>query len=302
MSPSLKGRWRTGWGGASPPPPRWPGLWLLEGGARAVGPTERRGLPPPQGAQPTRAIGGGAGGSPSSGCTCPGYQPRGGEKMHKGYGVIGMVLSGRKAGGPGVCGVVPVGFALLQLGPATQRTPSPGTPASTATLSRDSAGCLTREPAAVLRRGSETEARPLPAIRTGGGGGRVQCPGSQQQVVPATAPRGHVVPGCSTWSRECGNRRCKSAFVLPESRRPRSIPVPCGGTSQSRTPFPRAVTCGHVSCAGRGDGFPPQPCFPGAAPTVLCRRSPGGQSGNRGLPPPASLPRQCPWSLPGQKG
>ncbi|XP_039411231.1 uncharacterized protein LOC120410295 isoform X1 [Corvus cornix cornix] len=297
MSPSLKGRWRTGWGGASPPPPRWPGLWLLEGGARAVGPTERRGLPPPQGAQPTRAIGGGAGGSPSSGCTCSGYQPRGGEKMHKGYGVIGMVLSGRKAGGPGVCGVVPVGFALLQLGPATQRTPSPGTPAFTATLSTqyrerrkhslflpfppagpgDSAGCLMWEPAAVLRRGSETEARPLPAIRTGGGGGRVQCPGSQQQVVPATAPRGHVVPGCSTWSRECGNRRCKSAFVLPESRRPRSIPVPCGGTSQSRTPFPRAVTRGHVSCAGRGDGFPPSPVSQGLLPPYYVGAAPGAE-------------------------
>lgn len=53
----------------------------------------------------------------------------------------------------------------------------------------------------------------MPAIRAGGRGGRMQCPCSQQQLVPATAPRGHPVPGCSACSREC---RCKSAFVLPE--------------------------------------------------------------------------------------
>lgn len=122
----------------------------------------------------------------------------------------------------------------------------------------------------------------------------MQCPGSQQQLVPATAPRGHVVPGCSTCSRDYGNHRCKSAFVLPESRWPRSIPVPCGGTSQSRTPFPRAVTCGHVSCTGRGDGFPPSPVSQGLLPPYHVGAAPGDRAVNRGLPPPASLPRQCP--------
>lgn len=39
-----------------------------------------------------------------------------------------------KGWGAGVCVVVPVGFALLQLEPATQSTPSPGTPAFTRLL------------------------------------------------------------------------------------------------------------------------------------------------------------------------
>lgn len=166
----------------------------------------------------------------------------------------------------------------------------------------DSAGCLTWELAAVLQRDSETEARPLPAIRAGGGGGRMQCPGSQQQLVPATAPRGHVVPGCSTCSRDYGNHRCKSAFVLPESRRPRSIPVPCGGTSQSRTPFPRAVTCGHVSCTGRGDGFPPSPVSQGLLPPYHVGAAPG----DRAVTGVCHRPHRClasaPCSLQGQKG
>lgn len=49
-----------------------------------------------------------------------------------------MILSRQKAGGTGVCRVMPVGFAALQLEPATQSTLSPGTPASTQPLAERS--------------------------------------------------------------------------------------------------------------------------------------------------------------------
>lgn len=127
------------------------------------------------------------------------------------------------------------------------------------------------ELAAVPQRGSETEAQPLPAIRTGGGGGRMQCLGSQQQLVPATAAPGHLVSGCSPWSRHCGYCRCKSPLVLPEFCQPPQHRSSLWEHLPTPGPFPSAVTCGQVSCplvphAERWDASPRSAVFQGLLP------------------------------------
>lgn len=141
-----------------------------------------------------------------------------------------------------------------------------------------------------LRRGRETEARPLPTLRAGSGGGRARCPGSQPQPGPCHgSPAGSWCRGAPCPAGRAGAAGANRLFALPAfpppawSRRPRSIPTPRGGTvPRCRTPFPRGVTSGHVSCptlAG-GDRFPPPDSFP----TVrggLSPGEPGGQSGTR---------------------
>lgn len=130
------------------------------------------------------------------------------------------------------------------------------------------------------------------------GGGRMQCPDSQKQLVPATAPRGQVVPGCPTWSRECGDRRCKSAFVLPECRQPRSIAVPVGAPPSLGPHFPARSPVGRCH-------LPVCPTLEGGTGPLPALFSRGCSHRAMSAQPRVChriAARHCPWSLLSQKG
>lgn len=168
-------------------------------------------------------------------------------------------------------------------------------------------------PCPALRRGRETEARPLPTLRAGRGGGRTRCPGSRPQPRHCHgSPAGSWCRGAPCPAGRAGAAGANRLFALPAfpppawSRRPRSIPTPRGGTvpPDAGPRFPEGPpvamcrappSCPTLAWAG-GDRFPPR---------LVSHRTGRAQSRGAGGGAeryPGALPRQCPWSPPGPEG
>lgn len=157
-------------------------------------------------------------------------------------------------------------------------------------------------PCPALRRGRETEARPLPTLRAGRGGGRTRCPGSRPQPRHCHgSPAGSWCRGAPCPAGRAGAAGANRLFALPAfpppawSRRPRSIPTPRGGTvppdAGPRFPEgpPVAMCRAPPSCPtlawGGGTGSPPD-----SFPTVRGGLSPGEPGGGRAVPGCAASP------------